>query len=173
VFNYEFDEIGALLRKSSVNVRQISTRARKRLEEKEPRFAPKTSEAKSLADRFFTACRSGDVSAIESMLTSEAIYTAYGGGKAHAVPRPLVGTHRIANLLSVNFRKRLQVCELTLTNVNGQPGVVFWREGKPIQISTFATDDGAVGRIYTILNPEKLRNWTNHTTSTELHDAGP
>ena len=77
MFNYEFDEIGALLRKSSVNVRQISTRARKRLEEKEPRFAPKTSEAKSLADRFFTACRSGDVSAIESMLTSEAIYTAY------------------------------------------------------------------------------------------------
>lgn len=159
VFDYEFEEIAALLDKTPVNVRQIAARARKRLGEKERRFVPAPGEADNLAGRFFEACRSGDIGAIESLLTPDVVYYSDGGGKAHAAPKPIQGTRRIANLLAVVHRKRQRYCDVSLTTVNGQPGVIFSEAGRAIQITTFATDQGRVATLYTVLNPDKLRHW--------------
>src|SRR3954452_16256007 len=68
VFDYEFEEIAALLDKSAVNVRQIVARARKRVGQKERRFRPDAGHAEDLAGRFFAACRAGDIQSIESLL---------------------------------------------------------------------------------------------------------
>src|SRR5947209_6294128 len=65
VFDYEFEEIATLLDKTPVNVRQIAARARRRLGERERRFVPVPAEADELAARFFDACRTGDIGAIE------------------------------------------------------------------------------------------------------------
>jgi RNA polymerase sigma-70 factor (ECF subfamily) len=159
VFDYEFEEIAALLDKTRVNVRQITARARKRLGEKERRFRPAAGEADDLADRFYDACRSGDIGAIESLLSPEVVYHSDGGGKAHAAPRPIEGPRRVANLLAVVHRKRRTYCEVSLTTVNGQPGVVFSEAGRAIQITTFAAEGGRIVAFYTVLNPDKLRHW--------------
>jgi RNA polymerase sigma-70 factor (ECF subfamily) len=165
VFNYEFEEIATLLDKTPVNVRQIAARARKRLGEREHRFVPTTGEADSLAARFFDACRSGDIEAIESLLTPDVVYYSDGGGKAHAAPRPILGPRKIANLLAVVHRKRRVYCEVSMTTVNGQPGVVFLEAGKAIQITTFASEQGRVTTLYTVLNPDKLRRWPSATSA--------
>jgi RNA polymerase sigma-70 factor, ECF subfamily len=159
VFDYEFEEIAALLDKTPVNVRQIAARARKRLGERERRFVPTTGEADDLANRFFDACRSGDIDAIESLLTPEVIYYSDGGGKAHAAPNPIIGPRKIANLLAVVHWKRGKYCDVSMSTVNGQPGVVFSEAGKVIQITTFASEQGRVTTLYTVLNPDKLRRW--------------
>jgi RNA polymerase sigma-70 factor, ECF subfamily len=166
VFDYEFEEIAALLDKTPVNVRQIAARARRRLGERERRFVPEKSEADDLATRFFDACRSGDIEAIESLLTPDVVYYSDGGGKAHAAPEPIHGTRRVANLLAVVHRKRRKYCDVSMTTVNGQPGVVFSEAGKVIQIITFASEQGRVATLYTVLNPDKLRRWP----SEEGHD---
>ena len=159
VFDYEFEEIARLLDKTAVNVRQITARARKRLGEKERRFRPEPGEADDLAGRFHAACRSGDIEAIESLLTPDVVYHSDGGGKAHAAPKPIQGPRRVANLLAVVHRKRQRYCDVSLTTVNGQPGVVFSAAGKAIQVTTFAAEQGRVTTLYTVLNPEKLRHW--------------
>jgi RNA polymerase sigma-70 factor (ECF subfamily) len=160
VFDYEFEEIAALLDKTAVNVRQITARARKRLGRKERRYRPPVGQADELAGRFFAACRVGDIHSIESLLSEGAIYYSDGGGKVHAAPRPLLGRQRIANLLSVVFRKRQRTCTLTANTVNGQPGIVFAQAGKVTQVLTFASEEGRVSRVYSVLNPDKLRRWT-------------
>jgi RNA polymerase sigma-70 factor (ECF subfamily) len=165
VFHYEFEEIASLLDKSAVNVRQIAARARKRLGQNERRFRPEVGRAEDLAGRFYAACRSGDLSSIESLLSEEAIYFSDGGGNAPAAPRPLLGRRRIANLLSVVFRKRQRSYTLTEQSVNGQPGIVFSHEGKVVQILTFATRGDRIDRVYSVLNPEKLRRWTSGTSA--------
>jgi RNA polymerase sigma-70 factor, ECF subfamily len=165
VFDYEFEEIAALLDKTPVNVRQIAARARKRLGERERRFVPAKSEADDLATRFFDACRSGDIEAIESLLTPDVVYYSDGGGKAHAAPRPIQGTRRVANLLAVVHRKRQKYCDVSLTTVNGQPGVVFSEAGKVIQITTFAFEQGRVTTLYAVLNPDKLGHWPSASPS--------
>jgi RNA polymerase sigma-70 factor (ECF subfamily) len=159
VFDYEFEEIAALLDKTSVNVRQMTARAKKRLARKEHRYQPETGRADDLAGRFFDACRAGDIHSIESLLSEDAVYYSDGGGKAHAAPRPILGRPRIANLLSVVFRKRQRSCVLSSNTVNGQPGLVFTQAGKAIQVLTFAVEEGRVSRVYSVLNPDKLRLW--------------
>jgi RNA polymerase sigma-70 factor, ECF subfamily len=159
VFGYEFDEIGELLDKTPVNARQIVARARKRLDLKERRFAPASAEADELAERFVAACRSGDVSAIESMLAPGIVFHSDGGGKVHAAPRPVTGAHKVANLLAVVFRKRMKQCELSLMTVNGQRGVAFTHEGRAVQVYSFSSEAGAITQVFTVLNPDKLSRW--------------
>lgn len=159
VFDYEFDEIATLLDKTPVNVRQIAARAKKRLGQKEPRYRPESGHAHELADRFFAACRAGDLKPIESMLAEDATYYGDGGGHAHASPRPILGVRKIAKLLSVVFRKRQRSCVMTANTVNGQPGIVFSQEGAVIQVLTFASEEGRIHSLYSVLNPEKLRLW--------------
>ncbi len=183
VFGYGYDEIGELLDKTPDNVRQITARARKRLDLKERRFATPSAEADELAARFIAACRSGKVSEIESMLAGDAVLQADGGGKAHAARQPVAGAQKIANLLAVVFCKRMKDCELSLRAVNGQLGVVFTREGRAVQVYAFASEAKAITRVFIVLNPDKLSRWgvpagtheeeRTDGTPTELPDARP
>jgi RNA polymerase sigma-70 factor (ECF subfamily) len=159
VFGYDFDEIAELIGKSSVNVRQIAARAKKRLGTREKRFAPAVGAADALAGRFFAACQSGDVRAIEVMLAADVTLVSDGGGKAFAAKLPVTGTRKVANLLAVVFRKLRQVGDLSVTTVNGRPGVVFTVDGRPVEVLSFAPDGDAVGTVYVVLNPDKLRRW--------------
>jgi RNA polymerase sigma-70 factor (ECF subfamily) len=163
VFGYEYDEIGDLLDKTPANVRQITARARKRLEVREPRFAADDRAAEELAGRFFAACQSGDVRAIEAMLAEGVVVYSDGGGKAFAARKPITGTGRVANLLEVVFRKLRRYGSLAVTRVNGRPGVVFTLGGRAFEVMTIVPDAaaGSVGRVYIVLNPDKLRLWSD------------
>ena len=161
VFGYEYDEIAGVLGKTPENARQIAARAKKRLDTGERRFAPEAGRADELAGRFFAACRSGDVKAVEAMLAADVVLYSDGGGKAFAARRPVTGVGKVANLLAVVFRKLRGVGDLTPTTVNGRPGVVCTVGGNVVEVLTVAPDagGGAVGTVYVVLNPEKLRRW--------------
>lgn len=160
VFEYDFDEIATLLDKSTVNVRQITARAKKRLNTRERRFYPEPRQADDLASRFFTACQTGDVATLESLLAEDAVYYSDGGGKAHAAPKPFSGVHRISNLLEVVFRKRANLYTLEMVTVNSQPGIVFRKDGQAIHVLTFAAEGGRIHSLYSVLNPDKLQRWS-------------
>jgi len=172
VFGYEFDEIAALLDKSPVNVRQIVARARKHVEGKSHRFEPTAEEAEDLASRFFDACRSGDVHAIESLLAPGAVLYSDGGGKVHAAPRPLEDAHQIAKLLAVTFRKFYSLCVTAEATVNGRPGRVFSMGGNAVSIVTFDENRGSVGALYIVLNPDKLERWSARGPESSGDPAG-
>ncbi|MDG3008048.1 RNA polymerase sigma factor SigJ [Paludisphaera mucosa] len=169
VFGYDFEEIAGLLDKSPVNVRQIASRAKKRLDRREPRFRPDPGEADALAERFFAACREGDVQAVESMLAADVVLYADGGGKTFAAPRPVVGVHKIARLLTVAFRKLEAVGEASYAVVNGRPGLVFTLGGHAHEVATVAADPGgaSVAAVYIVLNPDKLGLWPATSSSNQ------
>jgi RNA polymerase sigma-70 factor (ECF subfamily) len=192
VFGHEFGEIAGLLETSPVNARQLVSRAGKRLAEGRRRFRPDAARADELAGRFFAACQSGNMAAIESMLSADVALYADGGGKAFASPRPVVGVRRVARLLSVVFRKLRNAGEVALTTVNGRPGAMFTVGDRPVEILTFADDGERIDSLYVVLNPDKLRRWPSpssaeaavttqpsnweekrHGTETGLHPAGP
>ncbi|MBN9120519.1 MAG: RNA polymerase sigma factor SigJ [Planctomycetes bacterium] len=190
VFGYEFDEIAGLLDKTPVNVRQIAARAKKRLGAGERRFEPPAGAADELAGRFFAACRTGDMRAIEALLAPDAVLVSDGGGKVFAARRPVVGARKIANLLAVVFRKYLRACTVTPTTVNGAPGAVFALGPQVVEVITFEPRGDAVGTVYVVLNPDKLNRWPSPSagdapsdrpgtwektdaTATELREADP
>ncbi|HTN74808.1 MAG TPA: RNA polymerase sigma-70 factor [Pirellulaceae bacterium] len=159
VFAYDFEEIATLLEKSAVNVRQITARAKKRLNQPERRFETDTQQAYELAQRFFAACQAGDIHAIEALLAQDVVFYSDGGGKTRAAPQPIRGAYRIAHLFAVVFRRRAQTGELQFTTVNGQPGVVFSAAGRALQVLTLSTKDGRIQAFYGVLNPDKLQRW--------------
>ena len=145
--------------RSEVAVRQIVSRARRRLGlEGGPRFQATGARAGALAERFVAACRAGDVEAVESMLMEEVEVHSDGGGKAAAARVVVRGRDRAARFLAGVFRKKRGGCEMHATAVNGEPGVVFTSGGAVIQVVALCIE-GGVRAVYMTNNPDKLSRW--------------
>jgi RNA polymerase sigma-70 factor (ECF subfamily) len=159
VFDYEYAEIAEVVAKTEVHVRQIVSRARHRLGHDRPRFHAAPREADVLAERFVAACRAGDVRAVEEMLTEDAEVHSDGGGKVSAARTVIRGRGRAARFLAGVFKKKRRDCEMHVTTVNGEPGVVFTSGGAVIHVVSLRIE-GGVRAVYMTLNPDKLSRWS-------------
>ena len=157
-FDYPFAEIGEVLGKSEANCRQILSRARRRIGEERPRFDADPEQRHTLAARFLAAAREGDIEGLLAVLAPGAVLVGDGGGKARALPRPLVGAEAIARAF-VAFARMAADWGVTFEPVlvNGQPGVkAIAPDGRLVNVLSIDVADGAVQRIHSMLNPDKL-----------------
>lgn len=158
VFDYEYVEIGAIVDKSEASVRQLVSRARRRLGLAERRFRIDAAQADAMAERFTAACRAGDIAAIESLLTADAELLSDGGGKVVAARVAIRGPERIAKFLAGVFRKNRHF-EVRPTVVNCRPGLEMFDVGKLVQVVSLDIDEQVRG-IYVTRNPDKLARWS-------------
>ena len=157
-FDYAFEEIGEVLGKSEANCRQILSRARRRIGEERPRFDADPEQRHTLAARFLAAARDGDMEGLVAVLAPGAVLVGDGGGKARALPGPLVGAEQIARAFMA-FARLADGWGVTLEPVlvNGQPGVrSIAPDGRLVNVMSVDVADGAVQRIHSMLNPDKL-----------------
>ena len=157
-FDYAFEEIGEVLGKSPAACRQILSRARRRIGDARPRFDADPEQRHALAARFLAAARDGDMEGLVAVLAPGAVLVGDGGGKARALPRPLVGAEPIARAFMA-FARLADEWEVTLEPVlvNGQPGVrSIAPDGRLVNVLSLDVADGAVQRIHSMLNPDKL-----------------
>jgi len=130
----------------------------------ELRFHPVPREADRLAEQFVAACRAGDIGLVEQMFTEDAEVHSDGGGKVTAARVVIRGRGRAARFLAGVFNKRRKDYEMHATTVNGEPGVVFSRNGKVAQVVSLrivsqGTSSG-VKAVYMVVNPDKLSRWS-------------
>jgi RNA polymerase sigma-70 factor (ECF subfamily) len=159
VFGFDFDEVAETVEKSPANTRQIAVRARKHIESRRPRFEPSLERKQELAARFFAAIQHGDVDGLVEILTDDVTMVGDGGGRG-AVREPVTGPLRVARFLvglgRLAERQRLAV---EGTNVNGQPGVIFYApDGSVVNVLTIDVVDDGIAAIRSVANPEKLRH---------------
>jgi len=69
VFDYEYEEIAAIVRKNAANCRQMLQRARKRLQSEQSRFSATPAQLEKLAHQFASTCASGDLRGLIALLT--------------------------------------------------------------------------------------------------------
>jgi len=159
VFDYQYAEISEVVGKPEATVRQIVSRARRRLGlDAERRFQASTERAEGLAERFVQACRAGDLRAVEGMLAEDAEVHSDGGGRVSAARVVIRGRERVARFLTGVFSKKRRDCEMHPTTVNGEPGVVFVSGGAVIQVTALSVGTN-VQAVYIIVNPDKLARW--------------
>ena len=161
VFDYEYEEIAAVVEKSEDNCRQIAVRARRQVEAKKPRFEASRKRREELARRFFEAVVNGDATGLLDLLAADVVVYADGGGKGPAFPRPVHGRDRVARVLlgTADGGRRLGVIGMRTVAINGQPGALFLdAEGRPIAVVTVDVADDLVQTVRAISNPEKLRH---------------
>jgi RNA polymerase sigma-70 factor (ECF subfamily) len=158
VFDYEYDEVARIVGKSPENCRQILARAHRHVEEGKRRFDVSREEREEVARRFLAAWEEGDTEALIELLAADATVHGDGGGKAPAVPVPLVGAERVAKaLIGWGRQAHRQGFTHRTARVNGEPGLVFYTaEGNALWVAALEIADGVVVAVRSVLNPDKL-----------------
>ena len=157
-FDYPFAEIASILGKSEAACRQILSRGRAHVAAGRPRFDVDVEARHALTARFIDAAREGEVDALVALLAPGVELVGDGGGKARAIPRPMVGAEPVARALAA-FSRTGEKWGVTLDPVlvNGQPGMwSFDSDGRLLAVVGLDVQDGRIARIHSIVNPDKL-----------------
>jgi RNA polymerase sigma-70 factor (ECF subfamily) len=157
VFEYEYDEVAAVLGKSEANCRQVLRRAKQHVQEMKPRFRVSRAKQSDLLERFLKAAVTGDTDGLIAMLANDVELHSDGGGKGVAVPNVVKGSDNVARGV-VGALSRLLPGDLVrkVASINGRPGVVSYRKGNAHSVLTLETDGERISAIYVVTNPEKL-----------------
>jgi RNA polymerase sigma-70 factor, ECF subfamily len=158
VFDYPYDEIGRIVGRNPDNCRQILARARRHVETGRRRFDVSREERDEVARRFLAAWEEGDTDALVEALAPDATVYGDGGGKAPAVPVPLVGGERVAKAL-IGWGRQAQERGMThrSARVNGEPGLVFYDVDRhALWVAALEIAEGVVVAVRSVLNPDKL-----------------
>jgi RNA polymerase sigma-70 factor, ECF subfamily len=156
VFAVEFEEIALTIQRDPAACRQLATRARDHVRQARPRFKMEKQRGLDLAEAFFKASRSGDMSVLGEMLAADVSVHADGGGKRSAATRPVLGFDAVMKLfarLATLFREGKLV---RAGFINGLPGFVTLEADGEFQTTALEIEDGKIAAIYVVRNPDKL-----------------
>jgi RNA polymerase sigma-70 factor (ECF subfamily) len=157
VFEYSFEEVGAMVERTPAACRQLASRARRRIgvEGLAPRTAVDPLEMRRLAERFSAAVSGGELQPLLEVLDPSVVGWVDLGDAGVALPRPTQGRQQVAEQ-ALRFFRRDRGITLVVSEVNGEPGIVALREGRPMAVIVLAARDGLVSAIYAIADPAKL-----------------
>lgn len=160
VFDMDYVDIAKTLGRSESACRQLASRARSNVHANRPVCKVSAEEGNRLADAFANAIRNGDVAGLAAVLALDASFVSDGGGRVTAVPRPVVGRDKVAQVI-IGFSKLVKPGEVRIrrAEINGLAGFVMSGiDGAPIQTLAIEPDDqGQIRAIYVMRNPEKLQ----------------
>jgi RNA polymerase sigma-70 factor, ECF subfamily len=173
VFDYDFEEVGRIVRKSPATCRQHAVRARRFIAENRPRFDADRAERDELMRRFIAAAESGDVDGLIEVLAKDAIVHGDGGGKVPQWFAPVVGADNIARMFATLGRQLRRLgATFESHDVNGQPGAIFrGPRGGVMSVMSFEVVDGRVATIRSVVNPDKLGHLGPVESLREVLDA--
>jgi RNA polymerase sigma-70 factor (ECF subfamily) len=160
VFGVGFDEISGTIGRDPAACRQLAARARAHVREARPRFQVEKRHGLEIADAFFAASRSGDMSGLGALLAADVSIHSDGGGKRPAAPEVILGLDHVMKLhkaLGVLYRKYRSTLVRTAM-INGLPGFVTREADGELQTTALQIEDGKVAAIYVMRNPDKLRH---------------
>ncbi|MEV6397277.1 RNA polymerase sigma factor SigJ [Streptomyces sp. NPDC051907] len=160
VFAVPFPEIADVVGRTSDSVRQLASRARRRVRAEAPRRSVDRDEHRRTVDAFLTAVMGGDFEGLLEVLDPEVVWRSDGGGMVVAARLPVLGDEKVAR-----FVQRLtrdfdpQTMRALVRDVNGAPGVVFVDSANArAGVFAFTVHDGRITEISAVVNPNKLQH---------------
>jgi RNA polymerase sigma-70 factor (ECF subfamily) len=160
VFGLGFGEVAATVGRDAAACRQLAARARSHVRDARPRYQVEKTRGMEIAGAFFSASRSGDMSALGALLAADVSLHSDGGGKRPAAIRPAIGHGQVMQVhkaLAVLFGKYGSTLLRTCI-INGLPGFVTREADGEVQTTALDIEEGKVKAIYIMRNPDKLRH---------------
>lgn len=155
VFGLAFTEISEAVGRSPVAVRQLASRARKRVHRGAPRYRADPTRQREVVRAFDAACRGADLDALLHLLDPDVVLRSDGGGVVTAARNPVLGADRVARFLIGVAGKHADQDSVPVL-VNGAAGLlhVSGRELNSVIAPTVA--DGRITAVDIVLQPDKL-----------------
>ena len=148
MFDLPFDEIAAVLGRSTDAARQLASRARRRV-----RGAPKTEDVRAdraVIDAFLAAAREGNFEGLISLLDPQAVMRGDEAAVRLGGPRRLAGSAAVAKA----FEGRAQAARFILAD--GAPAILVAPGGRLLLVLDVTLRGGKIAAIEAIADPERL-----------------
>ncbi|NBE98447.1 RNA polymerase sigma-70 factor [Nonomuraea sp. KC401] len=160
VFRFEFAEVASAVGRSEAACRQLVSRARRHMQEGQPRFDADRGKREELAGRFLDALKEGDVDGLRELLAADVQLVNDGGGKVGG-PRRVCGVEKVIRVLAANVPLFITRTGAVVESreVNGQPGAIL-RDPDGNILTAWGLDilDERIQTIRSLVNPDKLRH---------------
>ena len=154
MFAVPFDEIAAMLDRSPEAVRQLASRARRRVQRQAPAPDVDVARQREVVDAFFAAARRGDFDALVAVLDPDVVLRSDGGIARPSATALLRGAAAVAGQ-ALTFAHLSPFVRPAL--VNGVAGVVVAREGTALSVMSFTVRNGRIVEIDAVTDPARLR----------------
>lgn len=154
-FDYPYPQIASILEVSEANARQLVSRGRKHLAaERRERVSP--SEHRRLLEVFVTAAQTGDLAALEDVLTADVVSYSDGGGVRGASKVPVAGRLHVSKYLVAFAPRFWDRTEVRWVEANGAPAVLISSDGAAVALLSVDVSVEGIDRIMWVMNPDKL-----------------
>lgn len=158
MFALSFDEIAPILGRSSAAVRQLASRARRRVQGAARPDTDRTRQ-RQVVDAFLAAAQVGNFEALIAVLDPEVVLRA----DRDPASRGIRGAMAVAQQ-AVGFARLAQRSESVI--VNGGPGIVSWLpNGTPMAVLGFVVAHDKITEIYVISNSERVKQLLNYRSA--------
>ncbi|OLF05148.1 RNA polymerase subunit sigma-24 [Actinophytocola xinjiangensis] len=159
VFRFSFNEVAEIVGRTPAACRQLASSARRRVRDNRAMVTP-TAEQAGIVRDFKQAWQAKDIEALIGLLDPGVTAISDGGGLVTAKITPVVGGVEVARAL-VEIASRGDHLTVLERTVNGQPGLIGQLDGVTGVVMAFDIVDGRIRHLWAVLNPEKLRPWTD------------
>src|SRR5664280_1274447 len=152
VFGYPFDEISAVMGRSSTAVRQMASRARRKLQgvPETPASQASRLENQRIVNAFLTAARGGEIATLLSLLAPNAVMRADLVGQSMGTEPTYVGAEAVA----ARFNGTRGAMPVT---IDGDLGAAWIQAGATKVAFVFHLDEaGLVNEVELIADPDVL-----------------
>jgi len=151
VFGYRFDEVAAILGRSDTAVRQLASRARRKVQGvPEPAVSQaERADHQHVVDAFLAASRGGDLATLLSLLAPDAVMRADLVGQQMGTDAAYVG----ADAVAARFDGARGAAPVT---IDGELGAAWMHRGTIKVAFVFHVDAGVVREVELIADPEVL-----------------
>jgi len=153
MFAVPFDEIAPIVDRSPEAARQLASRARRRVQGERAIPDADLDTQREVLDAFLAAARGGDFEALLEVLDPDMVLRADTGPDAREASRIVRGAANVARQ-ALAF-SRLDV-EVRPALINGAPGTVSFRDGRPFAIAGFTIRNRRVVEMDILADPERL-----------------
>jgi RNA polymerase sigma-70 factor (ECF subfamily) len=150
MFAVPFDEIAPIVGRSPAATRQLASRARRRVQGVDAVTQHDRNRTRRIVEAFLAASRNGDFGALLALLDPDVVLSA----DADAVRTGASALVRGADAVAQTFAGRARAARLAL--IDGHPGAVWARAGKPRVVFSFIVDDNKITAIELRANAARL-----------------
>jgi RNA polymerase sigma factor (sigma-70 family) len=153
-FAVPFDQIAAMLGRSPAAVRQLASRARRRVRASAALPDAGLARQRKVVDAFLAAARDGDLDALVAVLDPEVVVRADWGRVPAGASRVVRGARAVAEQ-ALAFSRRAPLARPVL--VNGAAGVVAVAGGRLVGVMGFTVRHDRIVEIDILADPRRLR----------------
>jgi RNA polymerase sigma-70 factor (ECF subfamily) len=157
-FAFTYPEIGVILGRDEVAVRQLSHRARGHVRARRPRFDTDPVARVQVTQRFLDACQRGDITTLLAVLAPDVVFIGDSGGIGRAPRHPIHGADKVARFLLAIRATPVPDLRVELADLNAGPAIVISSNNQPMTVFALDVHDGRVQTIHAIANPNKLHH---------------